>query len=177
MKKNRFISFGIFLLGAIVLIFVSNFVPDDYYLTSILCFVLAVVTFVPAILDSHLNYSLRLTIMVVGLLFFIASMLGLLLEQDSFPLAVYCLVFGIIEIINGIFELNEAVALIKEKNYVMGILFILDSLIEVVLGILMVIERHSTLRLHITLIASDLAFEGTIKLINEYVEDRRGVHE
>ncbi len=177
MKKNRFISFGIFLLGAIVLILVSNFVPDDYYLISILCFVLAVVTFVPTILDPHLNYSLRLTIMVVGLLFFIASMLGLLLEQDSFPLTVYCLVFAIIEIINGIFELNEAVALIKEKNYVMGILFILDSLIEVVLGILMVIERHSTLRLHITLIASDLAFEGTIKLINEYVEDRRGVHE
>ena len=176
MKRNRFITFGIFVLSGVALLLTSLFVPSDFYVAVILCFVLSLVVFIPGWLDPHLNFNLRITILVVGLLFFIASMLGLLLHEDNFPVWVFCIVFAILEVINGITELNEGVIIIKEKNYVMGVLFIIDALFEIVLGVLMIIERQEALRSHVILISIDLFFEGTIKLINEYVEERRGIH-
>ena len=175
MKRNRFITFGIFVLGGISLL-LFLLIKSDYLIVGLLCLVLALVVFIPALLDPHLNKNLRVALLVIGLLFFIASMLGFLLEEEAFPVTIYCLVLAVLEIINGIAELLEGVETIKEKNYVMGILFIVDALIEITLGILMSFERNETLRLHVTLISADLFFEGTIKLINEYVEERRGVH-
>ena len=150
---------------------------SDFYLVAVLSLGLAVVTFVASLLDPHINQNLRLIIMAFGVLFFILSMLGLLLTENNMPVSVYCLIFAILEILNGITELNEAIGLLKEKNYTMGVLFVIDALIEITLGILMSVERHSTLRTHVILISADLFFEGIIKLINEYVEDKRGVHE
>lgn len=177
MKRNRFICFGVFVLGGIALLLSSLFVPSDFYVCTILCFVLFLVVFIPGWLDPHLNFNLRITILVVGLLFFLASLVGLLIHEENFPVWVFCIVFAVLEIINGITELNEGVAIIKEKSYVMGILFIVDALFEIVLGILMVFERQEALRSHVILISIDLFFEGTIKLINEYVEERRGIHD
>ena len=177
MKASRFITLGIFFAGGIILLLLTNFMSDDFYLASLLCLVLAIATFVPSFLDEHIHDKLKLILLVIGLLFFIASMVGLWLEEQNLPIHIYCLIFAILEIINGIAELNEAVALIKHKNIVMGILFVLDALFEVVLGILMVIERHETLHLHVTLIACDLFFEGTIKFINTFVEEKRESHE
>ena len=57
----------------------------------------------------------------------------------------------------------------------MGVLFAFDAIFEFVLGVLMSIERHATLRTHVTLIGADLAFEGIIKLINEFVEEKKGI--
>ena len=177
MKRNRFIAFGTFLLGGAALIISSLLIPEDFFLIVVLCLVLALVTFIPTLLDPHIHKNLRITSLIIGLLFFIASMVGLLIHEENLPPYVYCLIFAILEIINGIAELNEGVAVIKEKNYVMGILLVIDALIEITLGILMSIERHSTLRTHVILISADLFFEGTIKLINEYVEERRGIHQ
>lgn len=177
MKRNRFIAFGSFLLGGIALILSSLFIQEDFFIIVVLCLVLSFVTIIPTLLDPHLHPNLRVTSLIIGLFFFIASMVGLLIHEENLPPYVYCLIFAILEMINGVAELNEGVAIIKEKNYVMGVLFIIDALIEITLGILMSIERHSTLRTHVILISADLFFEGTIKLINEYVEERRGVHE
>ena len=177
MKRNRFISFGIFMLCGIALLLTSLLIPSDFHVCVILCFVLFLVVFIPGWLDPHLNFNLRITILVVGLLFFLAAMVGLLIHEENFPVWVFCIVFSILEIINGITELNEGVAIIKEKSYMMGVLFIIDALFEIVLGVLMVIERQEALRSHVILISIDLFFEGTIKLINEYVEERRGIHD
>ena len=177
MKRNRFIAFGAFLLGGIALILSSLFIQEDFFVVVVLCLVLSFVTIIPTLLDPHLHPNLRVTSLVIGLMFFVAAMVGLLIHEENLPPITYCLVFAILEMINGVAELNEGVAIIKEKNYVMGVLFIIDALIEITLGILMSVERHSTLRTHVILISADLFFEGTIKLINEYVEERRGVHE
>lgn len=175
MKKTRFITFGVFIIGAIGLILTSLFVPNDFWVVTILCLVLSFVVFVPGLLDPHLNQHLRVSVLVIGLLFFIASMVGILLTETNLPVEVFCLIFAILEIINGVAEFLEGFEMITEKNYVMGALFIVDALIEIVLGILMSIERHATLRTHVILISSDLVFEGIIKLINEYVEERKGI--
>ena len=172
---SRFITFAVFILCGVGLIFTSLFLESDFMVVVTLSFALAAVTIVAGLLDPHLNSRLRLIIIATGILFFVASMIGLLLTEANLPVSVYCLIFAILEIINGILELNEGVGVIKEKNYVMGALFIIDAIIEIVLGILMSIERHETLRHHVILIAADLFFEGTIKLINEYVEERRGI--
>lgn len=177
MKRNRFIALGAFLLGGIALILSSLFIQEDFFVIVVLCLVLSFVTIIPTLLDSHLHPNLRITSLVIGLMFFVAAMVGLLIHEENLSPITYCLVFAILEMINGVAELNEGVAIIKKKNYVMGVLFVIDALIEITLGILMSIERHSTLRTHVILISADLFFEGTIKLINEYVEERRGVHE
>lgn len=176
-KRNRFITFGVFALGGIVLILSSLFVPSNFYVVFILCFVLALVVIIPSLLDPHLKDYLRLALFIIGLLFFLGAMVGLLLNEINLPVPVYCVIFASLEIINGIAEFLEGVDIIKEKNYVMGALFIVDALIEIVLGILMSIEREETLRTHVILISADLFFEGIVKLINEYVEERRGIHE
>ena len=81
--------------------------------------------------------------------------------------------FSILELLNGITELIEAIAIFKHKSNVMGVLFTIDAVFEVVLSILLIIEGQHALRTHVILISADLFFEGTIKLINQYVEDRK----
>lgn len=175
MGKSRYVVFATFMVMAVSLVLLSILYERDFLLVSFLCFALAAVTLVSAILDKHINERLRMCIMITGLLFVIAFAIGPLLTADNLPISIYCLIFAILEIINGIFEFNEAVDLIKEKNYVMGVLFAVDAIFEFVLGILMSIERHSTLRHHVILIAADLVFEGIIKLINEFVEEKKGI--
>ena len=176
MKKiSRFITFVTFMSAGVGLILTSLFLQDDFMVVVTLCFALATVTIVAGVLDPHLNQKLRITIIIIGFLFAVAAAVGLILQEGALTVSTYCLIFAILEIINGIAELNEGVGVIKEKNYVMGVLFIVDAVIEIVLGILMSIERHETLRTHVILIAADLFFEGIIKLINEYVEERKGI--
>lgn len=176
MKKNRFIVFGAFVLGGIALLLMTRFYKDYFYLVSFLMLLIAVIGITNALLDPHLNPYLRVAFLVISLLFLIGSMVGLLIKEDNMPLPIYCLILGILEIINGGAELTEAWHLLKEKNFI-WIPFALDALFEVVLGILMVIERDETLRFHTTLISIDLMVEGTLKLINEFVEDKRRSHE
>ena len=176
MGKSRYITFGTFLIGGIVLILCSQFLKSNFYLASALCFVLAVVTFVSGILDKHLNDYLKVTILVIGLLFLIAFAVGPLVTEENLSLFAYCLIFSILEIINAITELNEAVVLFKHKSYLMGVLFTIDALFELILGILLIIEGQHALRTHVILISIDLFFEGTIKLINSFLEDKREEH-
>ena len=175
MKRNRFIIFGAFLIGGGVLLLLTFLFKYDFYLVSFMLFILFAISIIGALFDQHINPYLRVAFLVVGLLFLIASMVGLLIKEDNLELPIYCLILAILEIINGCAESVETYHLFKEKNK-MWILLAIDSLFEIVLGVLMVFEKHETLRLHSTLIAADLFFEGTIKFINEYVEDKRGIH-
>ena len=173
MKKSRFIVFGVFILAGIVLILCSQFLKSDFYLASALCFVLALVIIVSGFLDPHLNDYLRVAVLVVGLLFIIGFAVGPLVTEQNLSVFVYILIFSILELLNGITELIEAIAIFKHKSYVMGVLFTIDAVFEVVLSILLIVEGQHALRTHVILISADLFFEGTIKLINQYVEDRK----
>ena len=177
MKRNRFITFGVFVLGGAILILSVLFNTNNFYIVSTLCFVLFLVVFIPTLLDPHLKYFLRISLLVIGLFFLLASLVGLLIHEENLPTHTYCLIFALLEVLNGVAEFCEGVDIVKEKNYVMGALFIVDALIEITLGVLMTIERDETLRIHITLISADLFFEGIIKLINEFIEERRGIHD
>ena len=173
MRKNRFIVFGAFLFGGGILLLLTFLFKDDFYLVSSILFILFTLSVIGALLDLRINQYLRVAFLVIGLLFLIASMIGLLIKEENLELPIYCLILAILEIINGCVESVEAYHLFKEKNK-MWILIAIDSISEIVLGVLMVFERHETLRFHSILIAADLFFEGAIKFINEFVEDKRG---
>lgn len=176
MKKARFIVFGTFILAGIALLLLTLFLKNDFYLVSLLLLLLAVSAIIGAYFDPHINEYLRVAFVVIGLLFFIASMLGLLLKEDIMSVSIYCLVLAILEIINGVAKCIESYEMLKEKNY-MGIAFAIDALFEIVIGALMVFEKDATLHLHSTLISGALMYEGIIKLINEYIEDKRDLKE
>ena len=176
MKRNRFIVFGAFVLGGIALLLLAILYKEDYNLLSLLLLFLSIVTILGAMLDSHINPYLRNAFLVIGLLFLAASALGLLLTEEKMSLPIYCIVLAVLEIINGIIKCFEVYHLFKEKNY-MFIAFAIDALFEIAIGTMMIFEKNETLRLHTILISIGLMCEGTAKLVNEFVEDKKGIHE
>ena len=57
----------------------------------------------------------------------------------------------------------------------MAFLFLIDSLFEIAIGILMVIELSASLRMHMILVGGDAIYEGIIKFINEILEEKKGL--
>ena len=87
----------------------------------------------------------------------------------TLEIALYCVFLGSLDLFKGIVKLIEAGMMQKERNK-MCYLFFVDSLVEIVLGVLMIIELNATIRTHVVLIGIDIVYEGIIKFINEYVE-------
>ena len=171
MKNIKYIIFVIFLLGGTALILLSNFFPNEYHLVSLLSLIMGIITISTALLDLHLDKRVKILTIIVGLLFAINPLIGLILKEETYSIETYCMVFAIIEICNGIMEMSEALLLLKEKNN-MWVAFLIDAFIEIILGMLMIRERDETLRTHVILIGMDLYFEGFIKFINKILEER-----
>ena len=174
MQKNRIILFSVFMVVATALLICGVWFPYNFYLAIILSSALAIVVLALAFFDPHMDKRLRIGLYVIGASFAVITLVGLIATEKNISLPTYCLLFAILEVICGAAKIIEAVLVLKEGNK-MGIAFIADAIFETVLGLLMVIEKHQTLRTHIILISIDLYFEGIVKFINEMVEVKKGI--
>lgn len=173
---SRYLTFGAFILSAIGLILLAIFNATDFTVISLLMLITALVTVISTFLDEHIQPKLRMTFYMLGMVMVIISFVGFAISEEVLSVNTYCIFYGVIEAISGGVKVYEGIVIIKEKNK-MGYLFVIDGLIEMVLGILMIIERQEGLRTHLILIAADKVYEGSIKLINTYVEDKKGFYE
>ena len=171
-RRDKFITFGVFILGATGLILLSLFLPSDFYLVSLTFLIVGLITIVSGLLDKDVRESTRLVILILGLLYFVFSMIGLLFTETNLSVPLYCIFLGSLDIVKGLGEIVEVVNKFKRKN-MMAIAFLIDGLIDLVLGILMVIEKDSTLRLHVNLIAGDCYFECIIRIIDEAIAEKK----
>ncbi len=172
-RQDKYITFATFMIGATGLVLLSAFLPSDFYLVALVCLLVAMMTLISAYLDKDIRDSTRLSFFILGLLYFILSMVGFLINEINLPVPVYCVLLGSFDIVKGLGEIIEVVNKFKAKNY-MAVAFLIDALIDVVLGILMCIEREETLRLHVNLIAADCYYEGVIRLTDEIIAQKRG---
>ena len=163
--------FSTFVLASLALVLFSLFFSSDFHLVAIAFLLVSIVTLISTFLDPHIYRQLRIIFYVIGGGLLAASIAGFILTELNISVEAYCIVYAIMEIISGGVKVFEGIIILKEKNK-MGILFIIDGLIEVALGTQMAIEKEEGLRIHLYLIASDKLYEGIIKLINAFVEDK-----
>lgn len=171
MKRNRIIVLIVFLVFGIALLPDSQLIKSEHSLTAMTFFSIAFVTLIGAVLDSKVNKVIRFSLIGLSLVYMALGFVGQFTDEYALEITVYCLILGIADIVKSLVKIIEASIMLKEKNK-MCILFFIDSLIELTLGILMCVEFNEALRLHVILISMDMIFEGIIKFINEYVEER-----
>ena len=172
-KRNRYFIIIIFYLAAISLILISALVKDASHFIEILFFSLAGLTIVGTLLDSRIDKKLRIGLLSIGGFFLVGGILCLILKNPGYVnVSTLCIIFGVLEILSGLIKVVETIMLAKEHNF-MAHLFTVEVVFEITLGILMIIERESGIRLHLNLIAAEKLYEGTIKFFNEFVEERR----
>ena len=170
-RITRTIVLLTFLIIGTVLIVLSQTIADEHLLVSLTFYLIAGATFVGALLDPHVNKGVRYTLLILSVIYVGLGLLGAFAQNISLEIEIYCIILGSIDLFKGLVKISESIGMLKEKNK-MGILFIIDALIEVTLGILMIIEMNETLRIHVILIGIDALYEGTIKFFNEIVEER-----
>ena len=173
MAKNRIIPFVTFLVAATVCIILCRFLASDYYLVASVCIAFATAILIPSYLEEHLNSRLRIILFLISGLLLVLALLSLVMTEANLDLKTFCLFFAIIELINGIAEVFEGIFLLKKKDYLAFALFV-SALLEIVLGVLMIFERHETLRLHMYLLGANLYFEGIAKFVSETIKERKG---
>ena len=171
MKRNRIIVLLVFLIVGIALIPASQLIKDEHILAATTFFSIAVATLVGSILDSKSNPFIRYSLIGIAIAYLALGFVGLFSNKEVLEIAIYCMILGIADIIKGLVKTIEAFIMLKEKNK-MCILFFIDSIVEITIGILMCIEVNEALKLHVILISVDMMFEGIIKFANEYVEER-----
>ncbi len=173
-NKDRITSLITFLIGGAVLILLSNSFDDLRSLLALTFGLLAALTFIGTILDPHCEKETRIALHILSGASLLFCIFGMMIHEDVLSLDTYCLIFGIYGIVKGVVKTYEAINIFREKNK-MAFLFLIDSLFEIVIGILMVIELSASLRTHMILIGGDAIYEGIIKFINEILEEKKGL--
>ena len=179
MRRNKFFRyfiFAAFLLVSAALVLLSTLFPSDFHLLALTFLLVSIVTIVSTFLDAHIAKQLRILFYILGGILLASSIVGFILTELNLSVDAYCTVYALMEIISGVVKVYEGITIVREKNK-MGFFFIIDGLIEIALGILMTIEKQEGLRTHVYLVAADKVYEGAIKFINEFIEDKRGVVE
>ncbi len=179
-KQNKFISLGISLSAAVALLFLGLYFKNNYFLISILLGIVAITVFANTFLDDFMEVQMRGLFYALALLFVIGSLVGVMLNEQVMSVDVYSLVFGGLEIVSGILKSFEAVMTLIKKRKI-GIFMLIDGVAEIVMGILMLIEKEEALRLHVNLIVGEKVYEGAVKTVNAFLEEKHhqkeSVHE
>ena len=173
-NRDRITSLVTFLIGGAVLILLSNSFDDLRSLLALTFGLLAALTFIGTILDPHCEKETRIALHVLSGVSLLFCIFGMMISGDKLSLDTYCLMFGVYGIVKGAVKTYEAINIFREKNK-LAFLFLIDSLFEIVIGILMVIELSSSLRLHMILVGGDAIYEGIIKFVNEILEEKKGL--
>ena len=174
MNRDRITSLVTFIVGGVVLIVLSSSFATERDLLALTFGLLAALTFIGTILDPHCEKETRIALHILSVASIVFCILGMMISADWFTLDRYCILFGIYGIVKGLVKTYEAINIFKEKNK-MAFLFLIDSLFEIAIGILMLVELSNSLRLHIFLVGADAIYEGIIKFINEYIEEKKGI--
>lgn len=172
-KYHRYIVLVSFLIGAILLFIFSQTFKSRHNLVTAVFLTISIVTFIGTIFDHKVMRYIRFLLLGTSIAFLVMSFVGLTLKETRLEVELYCLILGIFDIVKGLIKIGEAIYVLKDKNK-MGYLFLLDAAVEILLGVLMCIELEETLRTHVILIGINILYEGVMKFINEFVEDKLG---
>ena len=172
--RERITSLVTFIVGGTVLILLSSSFDDARSMLALTFGLLAALTFIGTILDPHCEKETRIALHILSGISIVFCVAGMMIRDEWFTVDRYCMLFGIYGIIKGLVKTYEAINIFKEKNK-MAFLFLIDSLFEISIGILMLVELSASLRLHMFLIGADAIYEGVIKFINEIIEEKKGI--
>lgn len=154
-----------------MLVALGLLLKNHYFLIIVLSMIMAATTYFTTYYDIHINKVIRQLLIFVSFAFVVVALVGVWFKGHM-DAATFSIVFGATEAFSGLIKIVEAIDLLRRKNKI-GFAFLCDALIEVVLGVLMIIEKDETLVLHVNLIAADKIYEGTIKLIHIILHERK----
>ncbi|MCR5185087.1 MAG: hypothetical protein K6C32_03290 [Bacilli bacterium] len=162
MKIRNIIATITYILFGIAMIPIALFVVEKNVIIALTSLLLAVAVAISSITHKgKFNY----VIYTLSLLFFVVASLPLIFRDGKLTTDTFCIIFGSSECVSGLVKIIEAVHLFNIKDK-MAVPFLLDSLFEIVLGVLMIIELEESVRSHVILIGIETMYEGTIKCIH-----------
>ena len=174
--RERLTSLLAVVIAGVVLIILSFSYQSNRALLALKFGLLAAITFIGTVMDHHCKNAIRITLHAISVFAIVLCVVGCMVTEEKFSLDIYALIFGIYGIAKGIIKTVETSFKFAEKNK-MAWLFLADSIFEIVIGILMCIEMSEAIRVHLILIGGDAVYEGAIKFINEFVEQKIGIQQ
>ena len=173
MKRiKRFIVLACFLITAIACTLFATYLKDEFHVVSITLGLLGATTVITTILDPKVRGIIRYSLISMGGVFVLLGAIFSALLYGHVDLPIYCIIFGALHLVSGFIKTFETIDLFKEKNK-MAIFFLINVIVEFVLGILVIIECHHPVSTHVYLLATDVTYEGIVKFINEFVESKQ----
>ena len=174
-RRDRIIVLFTMVLLGVIIILLSQSTSSQHNLLVIAFAILAVAIFISVALDHNCKTGLRIALFSLVVIAMIMTIIGFFLTEDKMNIQLFTIFLGSFDIASALAKGAEAFFILKEKNK-MGLLFLVSSIFELVIGIMMIIEKNATLELHAILIGSNLAYEGVIKFLNDLYEVKKGIH-
>lgn len=102
----------------------------------------------------------------------ISIALGFILMAKKLDLSKICLFWGIFEVVEGAFEVQHLIVLLKEKDYI-AILELAITAIQIVFGILLCINTEEEIKLHLIIVGIVFILSAIAQILGTVIEHRK----
>lgn len=172
----RIISILSYLIGGLVVVFALN--NSEYIDMLVLGIILLSIGFIETIAYfATKKYQVE---HCHALLFSIASMaLGLIFitgDNNYLDLETGCLLWGLLEIFKGLFELYSLVYEVKEQKYRI-IIDAISAIVSIVFGVLLCVHQVEGIEVHLVVTASLLFSQALLNTLRFYIFNKVKIHE
>lgn len=158
-----FIAYGI-----VVLVFSGfEFVESNKWILNLLLIISGVASIVDFIGGHKIKHDFNFDI-AFGI---ISISIGVIQWARNADINSICLVWGIFEIVKGAFEIQHLIVELKEKEFI-AIAHVVCAILEVIFGILLVIEMHEDIRVHLIVAGIVCLISATASILETIIEHR-----
>ena len=174
MKKECIVLIVAHILAGVSLMLLSIFLKEDshhYNLMIIAFFIFSILSLLACALDENNKLPMRIAYCVVGLTAMIFGLI-LIMAKDKISIIAACIMMGVLEIINSGVKTEEIIHRIRLKDW-FGLLLMPSISAELVLGVILCIEKEPSIQLHLILIGVTLSYESVVLFAFEFIAKYR----
>lgn len=158
------------LYGIFVITFSGNQIVIDNYqiMLSIILMIGGVAKIVDYIGGHKIKHEFNFDI-VFGI---VGIVLGIIVLAKSMDIKTICILWGVLEILEGAFEIQHLVVVIKNKNY-LGFLSLACAILDIVFGTLLCIHTEEDITVHLIVVGVVFIISAITQVIETIIEHKR----
>lgn len=162
-----------FLYGVMVIIFSHNqFVIDNYQIMlGIILMIGGVAKIVDYIGGHKIKHEFNFDL-VFGIL---GIVMGIVVMAKTMSISTVCIIWGVLEILKGAFEIQHLIIVIKHKNYLAFISFGC-ALLDITFGTLLCIHTEEDIAVHLIVVGIVFIVSAITEVIETILEKKKGVN-
>lgn len=155
--------------GVLVLAFSGfDFVSNNYQLIIGLILVVGGIATICDYIGGHKirhEFNFDLVFGILNIVF------GIMVMTVINQIEIICLVWGIIEILKGAFEIQDLVVILKHKNY-LAFISLGCAILDIVFGTLLCIERYEDITIHLIVVGIVFIASAISQILETVIEHK-----